>query len=730
MNMTRWLTIAGMLLISACVAQTAPAGGDSPGAPSIAYASVAIAPGAQCANGGIRVDMGIDDNRNGRLDPAEIDASEYVCNGADGAAGAPGATALVRTTPEPAGLRCAAGGVLIESGVDVDRDGVLDPSEVSTSQYVCNGANGTAGSAGSAGGTALTRLIPEAAGSHCPTGGLRVESGVDADRDGILDPSEVTTFQYVCNGSSPGATPPVITAAGVVTGDASFAGTLATGDYLVGDGTRADFFAFTTSAPGVLEAVANVPLVELHVFDASCRAIPDVADWGTCYLGPASGHPALPPGDHVLMVKGAATTSAWQSIPYRVDVRLWANLAGMATGILDDGFGAGGLACAPTVGSGDDRAFGVAVQSDQRIVLALAEYGPPGGAGGPGPAPSPPVVFTPVASIVRFDATGAIDPSFDGDGVVTWAGSPSAFLLQGDDKVVVAGASAAGLELRRFLDSGAPDGGFGAGGVATLDVGTPSAYLNAIAASTGGTVATGVWQGAPSDTRILLLRSGAAGGLDGNFAGSGYATIAGLGADGRAVAVQGDGKIVVAAATDYSPSTVTVIARYDASGALDPSFDGDGIATTDGTPDALFVLPSGEIVVTGYGGSPSRMRITRFGPDGGLRSVAPLSGTLPSDPSWQPFGIRTVLASADRLLVLVAACTTSSIGCGAPYVGMVSRYSLDGKLDIAFGGGGWLLLPDFAPSDATVMADGRIVLAGDRLPSGSPPTQPCVVRIR
>lgn len=41
--------------------------------------------GANCANGGQKIDIGKDDNADGILDAGEIDATRYVCNGVDGA---------------------------------------------------------------------------------------------------------------------------------------------------------------------------------------------------------------------------------------------------------------------------------------------------------------------------------------------------------------------------------------------------------------------------------------------------------------------------------------------------------------------------------------------------------------------------------------------------------------------------------------------------------------------
>ncbi len=45
-----------------------------------------------CTYGGVKVEMGIDDNMNGTLDSSEVDKTEYVCNGAPGTSGDNGTT--------------------------------------------------------------------------------------------------------------------------------------------------------------------------------------------------------------------------------------------------------------------------------------------------------------------------------------------------------------------------------------------------------------------------------------------------------------------------------------------------------------------------------------------------------------------------------------------------------------------------------------------------------------
>ena len=156
-------------------------------------------PGANCANGGIVVRTGADTNGDGLLQPGEVTGTRYVCNGAPGAQGLPGAVSLVRQVDEPAGANCAFGGKAILSGVDTNGNGVLDPSEVTATSYVCNGAPGAPGTNGLNSAFLVTAEPP---GANCPTGGEKIQTGLDSNRNGVLDPSEVSATAYVCNGGS------------------------------------------------------------------------------------------------------------------------------------------------------------------------------------------------------------------------------------------------------------------------------------------------------------------------------------------------------------------------------------------------------------------------------------------------------------------------------------------------------------------------------------------------
>jgi hypothetical protein len=67
--------------------------------------------------------------------------------------GANSTSLIANTTSVLAGSNCAAGGFLLEFGNDTNGNGLLDVSEVTTSQYVCKGLAGATGPAGPQGAT-------------------------------------------------------------------------------------------------------------------------------------------------------------------------------------------------------------------------------------------------------------------------------------------------------------------------------------------------------------------------------------------------------------------------------------------------------------------------------------------------------------------------------------------------------------------------------------------------
>jgi hypothetical protein len=104
-----------------------------------------------------------------------------ACSGEQGAPGASGASQLLRATIEAPGTHCASGGSRVEAGLDDNGNQALDAAEVDSTVYVCNGADGQP-----------VAVAPEGAGTNCPQGGVKV-----------TPPGGAPT--YVCSGA-PGAT--------------------------------------------------------------------------------------------------------------------------------------------------------------------------------------------------------------------------------------------------------------------------------------------------------------------------------------------------------------------------------------------------------------------------------------------------------------------------------------------------------------------------------------------
>jgi hypothetical protein len=111
-------------------------------APILMQKETVVLPGEQCATGGIELASAVDLNNDGFLDASEIDTSEIVCDGKDGL---DGITALVAQNVVAPGDSCENGGLRFDVGLDIDDNGVLDASEVNSTEFLCTVVIDTAG---------------------------------------------------------------------------------------------------------------------------------------------------------------------------------------------------------------------------------------------------------------------------------------------------------------------------------------------------------------------------------------------------------------------------------------------------------------------------------------------------------------------------------------------------------------------------------------------------------
>jgi hypothetical protein len=124
------LTLISSLGLSACTGEDGADG--SLGVNSLVAFGTEPA-GANCPAGGTRIDSGLDDNGDGMLGAGEIDATTYVCDGSSGT------SSLIALTDIPLGATCAEGGTRVNHGIDDNGNGTLEAAEYDGFTVLCDG---------------------------------------------------------------------------------------------------------------------------------------------------------------------------------------------------------------------------------------------------------------------------------------------------------------------------------------------------------------------------------------------------------------------------------------------------------------------------------------------------------------------------------------------------------------------------------------------------------------
>jgi uncharacterized delta-60 repeat protein len=376
-----------------------------------------------------------------------------------------------------------------------------------------------------------------------------------------------------------------------------------------------------------------------------------------------------------------------------------------ADGMPDPGFGNNGRVT--TNFSTDDQALSVAVQPDGRIVAAGTMEN---------------LAFRTMA-VARYLTSGALDTSFDGDGQATISfgqvlpdGRANEVLLQPDGKIVVVGAfqdsPVPNYALARLNADGSLDSSFGTGGKVTTPLaGGARAGIAAVLQLDGRIVALGS-TGFPR-TNIAVVRYLANGSLDATFGTAGQVSVpTALGVQAGALALQPDGRILVAGSTTVSPDFALV--RLLPDGTLDTSFDGDGLVTSDfgGTEVAssVAVQPDGGIVVSGSRTSTAvDIALARYLPNGALDAAFGTGGLATADAGAEETADGLVVQPDGKLLVAGSRNDTG----GNDFI--LARFNADGTHDTTFGTAGFLLTDFGSPDDqahALAIGPDRLVAAG------------------
>jgi uncharacterized delta-60 repeat protein len=327
---------------------------------------------------------------------------------------------------------------------------------------------------------------------------------------------------------------------------------------------------------------------------------------------------------------------------------------------------------------------------------------------------------------------GDLDASFDRDGRVVFDvfggvdDSANAVATQSDGKIVLAGGwcgfgaqcNTGTFALARFHPDGSLDSAFGNNGRTLVAFPNGWAHANGVAIQANGKiVAVGERNDddGVGDGDFALVRLEPDGDLDPSFSGDGKVMTTFGGWDiGRAVAIQDNGKIVVAGMNRSSGDDDFALARYNANGSLDTSFSGDGKQTTgfgdDDDAKGIVIQADGRIVAAGDTsvGDDLDIALARYNANGSLDSSFDDDGKVITNLDGYEVVWAATIQSNDK--VIVAGDTN---GCGDRDF-LLARYNTDGSEDSTFEGGS--LCTDFGGYErafaVATQADGRIVAAG------------------
>ena len=280
-------------------------------------------------------------------------------------------------------------------------------------------------------------------------------------------------------------------------------------------------------------------------------------------------------------------------------------------------------------------------------------------------------------------------------------------------------------------EAGDLDTSFGVGGKVITDFSGSNDEATAVALQPDGKI---VVVGGSSISEIgglfALARYLPNGTLDTTFGGDGRVTTDVGGGIAHAVALQPDGKIVVAGSSTGPLTGLTdfALARYLPSGTLDTTFGGTGLVTTDfgGFDDiaiAVMLQPDGKIVVVGRATSNpatghTDFALARYLPNGTLDTTFGDNGRVTTAFEDHSTAVAVAL-QLDGKIVAIGEANNLSTG-NRDFA--LARYHPNGTLDTTFDGDGRVTTEferDAPAADLALQPDGKIVLAGG---VGFPPT--------
>ena len=397
-------------------------------------------------------------------------------------------------------------------------------------------------------------------------------------------------------------------------------------------------------------------------------------------------------------------------------------------GQLDSTFGTGGIFTTNFAQYDVTIDSAVAIQSDGKIVL-----------GG-----TIPTGANQVAALLRLNSDGTLDPSFGTGGIVTSdfgiedGAAVTAVVIQPNGQILAAavGDFLVDGSVGRFNSDGSVDTTFGTGGFAiSRSIDSVAGGLSLMALQADGKIlVTG---------GNVIGRYTSTGQLDPSFGSGGMAPLASAAATG--IALQSDGKILITtgiggptqlnAAPLFPQAVAGSLARYSTNGSLDITFGVSGQAACVASAAAIAVQGDGKIVVAGtinsafvLGGNQTGFGVFRYNSNGTLDTTFNLASGLgngggvitgfgSSFPDSGPFAL--AIQSNGDIVVAGLAGNGNPQGIGLTSSSFaLARYLTSGKLDTNFGTNGTVITTLTTGNTSLVSAlalqsDGKIIAAGN-----------------
>jgi uncharacterized delta-60 repeat protein len=287
---------------------------------------------------------------------------------------------------------------------------------------------------------------------------------------------------------------------------------------------------------------------------------------------------------------GSIVAAGWSSTTVGTRWPSFTVIRYTTAGVLDSSFGTGGITRTDFGRDQDDKAYSVAIQSDQKIVVA---------------GYTDDSTDTNSFALARYTTNGGLDGTFGTGGLVTTniQGETSiayGVAIQGDGKIVAAGSGFATLPnqnftLVRYNSDGSLDQSFDGSssmphypgnGIVTTAIGTSYSEAHSITIPSSGKIAIAGYAetgGAYTDAMALAQYNTTDGSLDTGF-GNGGMVLTPVNVNGSYVyglAHQTDGKLVAAGwswSDAWNPQLFALV-RYTTAGAIDTTGGGSGTGT-------------------------------------------------------------------------------------------------------------------------------------------------------